>query len=556
MPWPDLENAKSGLSLATYNMATEHKTASGLYAIVAGDADSSEMIGASTAAMKARLCRRQNQTLSLSAREKAILAKWIEQGAEYKKHWALIKPERPQVPQLAGQMTENPIDAFILSELDKRTLSPQARADKETSIRRISFDLTGLPPTLGERHFSADDSEEAYERLVDSLLDRPSYGERMATEWLDIARYADTHGYSTDFYRDMSPYRDWVIKAFNQNQAFDEFVTWQLAGDLFDSPTQEQLIATAFNRVHAQNGEGGIVNEEFRVEYVKDRVQTIGTGLMGLTMHCAQCHDHKYDAISAKDYYATYAFFNNIDEAGQISDDANDMPVPTLMMPSETQAQSMADLSDTMANINQRLVKLSKQETQAFKNWLAKTQSSEIAPTSQDLVAHYPLTTQDKNEHIANTVNKAQAGKVIFGANIAKSQGPDIPYYVEDGREAFILSGDDPLYFPETNFFDRTTPFTISIEANIPEAIESGVLFHFNKGAALYNFKGFDVGIEDDHWYVCDLLTLTRITPFIFALTLPLYATNGNSLRLLMTAHLKPAVCIFIKMAKHWRWKW
>ncbi len=221
--------------------------------------------------------------LSLSPREIAILSRWIEQGAVWKPHWAFITPELPELPNVTqADWARNPIDHFVLAKLEGASLSPSPEADRETLIRRVSFDLTGLPPTLEEIDaFLADESPDAYERVVDRLLASPAYGERMATHWMDVARFADSYGYLDDKHRPMWPWRDWVIKSYNENLPYDDFITWQLAGDLLPNPTKEQVLATAFNRNHKQNSEAGIIYEEYRVEYVADRNQHAGQSLSG-----------------------------------------------------------------------------------------------------------------------------------------------------------------------------------------------------------------------------------------------------------------------------------
>lgn len=501
---PDTSNAKAGLSLSNFDSATAHKTDNGLAALLPGDPEDSEAYLRITSDDENYMMPPPESNLTLSARDKAVIKKWIEQGAEYKKHWALITPEKSNTPDIVNQQwVQNDIDRFIARKIEDKGITPGERADKESLIRRVTFDLTGLPPTLKQiDDFLADDRPEAYSQLVDTLVASEAYGERMAIEWLDVARYADTHGYSTDFYRDMSPYRDWVIKSFNQNQPFDEFVTWQVAGDLLPNPSKEQILATAFNRVHAQNGEGGIVNEEFRVEYVKDRVQTIGTGLMGLTMHCAQCHDHKYDPISAKDYYATTAFFNSVDESGQISYDPNDMPVPTLLLPSDEQQKSLADLTRKIATLSARISDKYDRQNAEFSDWLNAFKPAEVKDNKDTLIAYFPLGNSDKNELIHNLVDKNASGKVIFGADPNKKEGEAMVHVSEGKRQAIKINGDDPLYFPSVNHFDRATRFTVSIDTKIPEEITDGVLMHYNKAGILYNFKGFDVGIEGNHWQV------------------------------------------------------
>jgi hypothetical protein len=512
---PDIENNKAGLNLSDYTAAVNHVTDSGMAALNPGAPELSEMIKRLHSQDENTVMPPPSSNLVLSDYDKAILAKWIEQGAEYKKHWAFIKPETPEVPEIdtsenstendtiAKTWASNEIDSFVLQQQQMLGFSPQEKADKESLIRRVTFDLTGLPPTIDEiDQFLQDNSEQAYQKLVERLLDTQAYGERMATEWLDVARYADTHGYSTDFYRDMSPYRDWVIKAFNNNQPMDEFITWQIAGDLMPEPELEQLIATAFNRVHAQNGEGGIVNEEFRVEYVKDRVQTIGTGLMGLTMHCAQCHDHKYDPISAADYYSTTAFFNNIKESGQISYDPNDMPVPTLMLPTETQATKLDEISQDIVALNEALVKNQHSQNAAFTRWYEKNKGKSVSVADSDIVAFFPLDEKDSNQKINNIAGTKAPGVVIFGSDPKKKEGAAMVHVQDGERSAVKINGDDPLYFPDINYFDRATPFTVAIDANIDQQSKDGVLLHYNKAGILYNFKGFDISVEDGRWQV------------------------------------------------------
>ncbi len=256
--------------------------------------------------------------LSLSDQEIALIEKWIRQGAEWKDHWAFIKPEKARLPKVEDPTRSlNPIDAFVLSRLETMEVDPSPRASKEKLLRRVSFDLTGLPPDLEAiDSFLKDESETAYERVVDQLLSTQSYGERMTSEWVDLARYAETNGYHHDFERNMWPWRDWVIKAFNDNLSYDQFVTLQLAGDLLPEATYDQQLATAFNRNNRTTEECGSLDEEFRVSYVIDRTNTFSKAFLGLTLECAQCHDHKYDPISQKEYYQLSAFFNQVPEKG------------------------------------------------------------------------------------------------------------------------------------------------------------------------------------------------------------------------------------------------
>ncbi len=256
--------------------------------------------------------------LSLTAPEKAILVKWVRQGAEWKKHWAFIPPIKALLPKVQNSdWPENEIDHFVLHRLESMGLSPSDKAEKRVLIRRLSFDLTGLPPSLEEiQRFEEDQSANAYEQLVDRLLASPKYGERWCWEWLDVARYADTNGFQGDPTRNMWPWRDWVINAFNQNMPYNQFTVQQLAGDLFPNAATDHILATAFNRNHMYNGEGGRIPEETRVENVFDRLETMSTTWLGLTVGCSRCHDHKFDAISQKEYYQFYDYFNQTSEEG------------------------------------------------------------------------------------------------------------------------------------------------------------------------------------------------------------------------------------------------
>jgi len=290
----------------------------GNFAIIPQDADKSLLIERIHSTDPALVMPPPETNLKLSADDKKILRKWIEQGAQYTRHWAFIPPENPPVPTVKdSKWITNEIDAYILSKLEDNGLSPSPKASKPQLARRLSLDLTGLPPRQEDvRAFLADDAPGAYEKLIDKLLARETYGERMAQEWMDVARYADSHGYQDDSYRTMWPWRDWVIHAFNTNMPYDQFLTWQLAGDMLPQWSKETLLATGFNRNHPITQEGGVIDEEYRSAYVTDRTNTLGKGIMGITLECAKCHDHKYDPISQEDYFSLYAFFNNVGEKG------------------------------------------------------------------------------------------------------------------------------------------------------------------------------------------------------------------------------------------------
>ncbi len=274
--------------------------------------------------------------LALSDYERQLIKRWIKQGAEWKPHWSFITPQRNPLPRVRkADWPENPIDYFILARLEDLGKKPSTKATKAKLLRRLSFDLTGLPPTPEAIDaFIADPSPDAYEKVVDQLLASSAYGERLASEWMDLSRYAETNGIHHDFERNMWPWRDWVIQAFADNMPYDQFVTWQLAGDLLPDPTYEQKLATAFNRNHRTTQECGSLDEEFRVSYVVDRTNTFGKAFMGLTVECAQCHDHKYDPISQKEYYQLFAFFNQVPEKG-VTRSFQGQPTPHLELPEQ-----------------------------------------------------------------------------------------------------------------------------------------------------------------------------------------------------------------------------
>lgn len=325
---PDSASRKGDLRLDKFEAATE------MNAIVPGDIEASEML------VRVRLPEDDELAMPpanghkrLTDAQKEILQRWVKQGAVYEPHWSFIAPTRPALPPVAMQGWErNPIDRFILAKLESSGLAPAPEADRRTLARRLSLDLTGLPPEpAAVEAFVADQSPEYYERYVDSLLDSNRYGEHRGRYWLDYARYADTHGIHFDNYREMWSYRDWVIDAFNRNQPFDQFTIEQLAGDLLPEPTLEQRIATGFNRCNITTNEGGIIDEEYKVLYARDRTETTSTVWMALTTGCAVCHDHKFDPVSMKDFYSLSAFFNNTTQAvrdGNIADTPPIVPVP------------------------------------------------------------------------------------------------------------------------------------------------------------------------------------------------------------------------------------
>lgn len=320
---PDAGQRKANLRLDLREGAVAHlKDDPEAFVIVPGDAAKSELYRRIAAHDTAELMPPPRSNLKLNETEIGLIRKWIDQGATYKKHWAFITPRQMDIPAVDEEAwPRNELDYFTLAAMEGADLEPNAEADRERLLKRICLDITGLPPSREwQEEFMRDASPDAYEKAVDQLLAQPQYGERMAVYWLDVARYADSHGYQDDGLRTMWPWRDWVIHAFNENYPYDQFVTWQLAGDLLPNATKEQILATGFNRNHKITQEGGVIQEEYRVEYVTDRTNTFGKAFLALTFECAHCHDHKYDPISQKDYYSTFAFFNQVPEKGLVGD--------------------------------------------------------------------------------------------------------------------------------------------------------------------------------------------------------------------------------------------
>lgn len=316
---PDANKRKAGLRLDLEKTALlELSESPGHFAIVPKNLRESKAYQSIISDDPNQLMPPPDSKLALNSYEKKLVKKWIQQGAKFEKHWAYLTPEKANLPETElSNWGNNEIDDFILTKLEENKLRPSEKASDETLIRRISLDLIGLPPDPETvQKLLANRSKDNIERIIDAFLASPAYGERMTQSWLDVARYADSHGYQDDSYRTMWPWRDWVIHAFNNNLPYDTFLTWQLAGDLLPNATKEQILATGFNRNHPITQEGGVIQEEYRTNYVLDRTNTLGKGILGLTLECARCHDHKYDAISQENYFQMFAFFNQVDEKG------------------------------------------------------------------------------------------------------------------------------------------------------------------------------------------------------------------------------------------------
>lgn len=339
------------------------KDLGGYRAIVPGKPESSELVARLIAHDPDKKMPPPASNRLVTKEQIETIRRWIEEGASYQIHWAYLPPQKSKLPEVQNpSWPRQPFDRFVLSGLEKQGIDPSAESSPEVWLRRVSFDLIGLPPPPDEIRTFVNDvaqrQEAAYEHAVDRLLQSPHFGERMAMEWMDIARYADSHGFNNDGLRSMWRWRDWVIDAFNDNMPYDRFVLEQLAGDLLPAPTLEQQIATGFSRNHVINSEGGIIDEEYRVEYVADRVRTMSTAWLGLTTECARCHDHKFDPISQRDYYRLFAFFNNVAEHGEDGRTAN--AVPMIPAPTREQQRVLADQRDRLRLLDAEIADLQK----------------------------------------------------------------------------------------------------------------------------------------------------------------------------------------------------
>ena len=373
---PDARQRKAGLRLDQREEALR-PTESGRVVIVPKDSAQSELVKRIMSDDPAQVMPPPDSGKQLTPAEKDLLKNWIDQGANWQRHWSFIPPERPAMPAVQhADWVRNPIDAFVLARLEEAGLSPSTEADKVTLIRRLTLDLTGLPPTPQEvDDFLADDAPDAYSRCVERLLASPHHAERLALEWLDAARFADTHGYHIDSGRDMSRWREWVIESFQQNRPFDQFTVEQLAGDLLPEATLEQKIASGFNRNHMINFEGGAIPEEYHTAYIVDRVNTTCTVWLGLTVGCAQCHDHKYDPITQKDYYQLFAFFHNVPENGLDGTKGNAAPmIPT---PSRAQQQELDRLASSIRDLEALMAGDLPEVDRAQATWEADALSAE-----------------------------------------------------------------------------------------------------------------------------------------------------------------------------------
>jgi hypothetical protein len=484
---PDEKARKAKLRLDTKEGAFRVKD--GKTVIVPNNGTESELIKRVNSIDPDEMMPPPDSNHKLTPRQMELLRRWIDQGAKWSRHWAFNPIQSPKPPSVKNKRwPANEIDRFVLARLEREQLSPAPSADRERLIRRVTLDLTGLPPTLAEIDaFLADKSSHAWEKVVDRLLHSQRYSEQMASQWLDLARYADTYGYQMDAPRPMWPYRDWVIKAFNENLPFDQFVTWQLAGDLLPDATKEQRLATAFNRLHMQNEEGGIVEEEFRVTYVNDRVDTFGTAFLGLTLQCAHCHDHKFDPITMRDFYSLFSMFQNIDESGQnpYTGFVHDMPAPTLLLSDDATDARLKKLAQQIASKENKLDAFRASARGAFFEWL---KSRPPEPTVPGLVAAFSFD-EIKDNKAANSIDSSKPANAHEGPKLVAGKN----------GQAAELSGESGFTFAGLGHFTRSDPFSLALWLQMPGAAARQVVIHHSKAPADAGNRGYELLLEDGH---------------------------------------------------------
>jgi len=477
------EDARKG-ELRLDSQSSSHVLQDGAAAIVPGSPAKSLLFRRITAGDESIRMPPADEPRQLTEDEIALLRRWLAEGGSYQGHWAFEKPGRPPLPHVQQRLwVRNPVDRFVLARLESNQLQASPQADPRTLVRRLTLDLTGLPPTPQEvERFVRDSRPDAYQQLVSRLLASPAYGERIALEWLDAARYADTHGYHEDYHREMWPWRDWVIRAFNSNMPFDQFTVEQVAGDLLPDATADQVVATGFNRNHGVTASG--ISEEYRVEYVLDRVRTTSTVWLGLTMQCAQCHEHKYDPITQTDFYRFFAYFNNITDRGVENRQGNVDPLVPVSSPLidrkmivlEKQIRTAEkQITDEAARAAPRLAKWEKEQSAAGAD-------QPVLPGG--LLLHLPLDAGDGND-VIDTVSEKPAG-VIAGSAVRDTG---------HSGGAVVLDGTTYLDLGDRLGLERTDAF--SYGAWIKRGGDSGAIIARMDDAN--NYRGWDLYLVGGH---------------------------------------------------------
>lgn len=480
---PDEANNKAGLRLDTAEAAFAQLKEGVGHAIVPGESEKSAVWQRISTDDPDLVMPPPDAQVALTVLEKDLIKRWIDQGAEFQEHWAFVPlPESIAKPaQGDAEWGRNEVDHFISVQHQNLGFSPNSAADPLTWLRRASFDLTGLPPSLEMIDRFKGKSEAEYEAMVDEFLASEHYGEHMAVGWLDAARYADSYGFQSDKLNNQWPYRDWVVKAFNDNLGYDKFLTYNLAGDLLENPTREQLQATAFNRLHRLTNEGGSIEEEFLVENAADRLHTFGTAVLGLTMECARCHDHKYDPISAKDYYSLFAFFNSIPENG-LYDNPSKVPSPTMLLPNPQQERTLEGARNRIAHAEKEL-KLAKEAAEpSFQEWKKQV---DFRSALNGLSGHYEF-----EESLSSVKNLVNAKEKPSSANGLKP-------IVGPSGQAVQFNGDQLVRIHTEVATERGHPFSLGfrIKDNEKSSVTAAVA-HKTWGTEV-GYNGFDVLLRD-----------------------------------------------------------
>ncbi len=487
---PDKNSRKASLRLDLAQEAYAERKKSGKHAIVPGKPEASLLVEKIFSSDADELMPPAESNLSLQPEEKERLRRWIAEGAQYQPHWAFIPlPRSIELPKVKNRRwSRNEIDRFILARLEKEKIQPSAEAERSRWLRRVTYDLTGLPPRPDEVDaFLADRAHDAYEKVVDRLLASKHFGERMAVPWLDGARYADSYGYQSDQLCPTWPYRDWVIEAFNRNLPYDQFLSEQLAGDLLPEATRRQRLATAFNRLHRQTNEGGSIEEEWRIEYVSDRVHTFSTTVLALTFECARCHDHKYDPITQRDYYSLSAFFNSIDEYGLYNDMAH-VPTPSLLLPTPEQEKLMAQTEQALQQKKQELASATRDAEAGFAEWL---KGANLTTNIAGLSASFPLDELVATNQFADVTRSTNFSSALHGNSLVEGHS----------GKAIQFNGDDEITFP--NVAGSLQPwerYTVVFWLKLPKSLTNGVILHRSAGTDT-GFHGTELSLKDGHLF-------------------------------------------------------
>ena len=490
---PDAEDIKGHVQLHTFDHVTKersYKSRSGKIrtldpVIIPGDPENSLLFELVTTDDEDDIMPPKKRHMPVTKEEIEILRQWIKEGAEYEELWSFQPlPDKVAVPAKTAKSAKNEIDHFVQQKLQKNKLQPAPDADQDTLLRRLYLTLTGLVPTPAQiAEFKNDKSGKAYENTVDKLLKSKACAEHLAVEWMDVARYADSYGYQTDRGRHVWPYRDWILRAFDKNLPYDQFIHHQLAGDMIPNATDETKLATAFNRMHMQKNEGGSVPEEFRTEYVADRSQTAATAFLGMTMECSRCHDHKYDPISQEDYFKTFALFNNIDEAGIYSFFTQAVPSPSMPVMKDSEKRTLANKAAELKKQEELFTALHKSLETDFQQWKS---SWDKTIEQKGLIAHF-------------TFDKIEGNKIM--SEDGKNHGTFNGAYSKaaDGKmgKGFILDGDSALDFKGLGNIERHKPFSFSLWVNADKKFERSNILGRNRGWYDAGSRGYELMIED-----------------------------------------------------------